>query len=387
MNYPLATSTWDGAERAAIERVMDSGRYTMGPAVADFERQFSAFVGSRYSVMVNSGSSANLVAIAALHCRKHGPLRPGDEVIVPAVSWATTYTPLCQYGLKLRFVDVDLQTLNLSLEGLRDAISDRTRLIMAVNLLGNPNDFAEICKLIGERPIDLVEDNCEALGAEFGGKQTGTFGLMGSFSFYFSHHISTMEGGMVTTDNEELYQLLLSLRSHGWTRDLPDENLVAAKSGDSFRDAFRFVVPGYNLRPLEMSGAVGTEQLKKLPGFLAARRSNARHFHARLGTSENFTVQRALGLSSHFAFSVVLNPEAGQSRSEVIALLAQHGIETRPIVAGNFTNNAVLGYMDHEPIGALPNADLIDKHGFYVGNSHLDLRSQIDTLASLLDRP
>ncbi len=258
--FTLATSSWDDKELAAINRVVASGFFSMGKEVAAFEAQFAAFMGSAYSVMVNSGSSANLLMVAAMRYHSKVNLQPGDEVIVPAVSWSTTYSPLYQYGLKLKFVDVDLQTLNFDLEALEQAIGPNTRAIMAVNLLGNPNDYAAINKMIAGRDIHLVEDNCESLGATINDKQAGTFGLAGSYSCFFSHHISTMEGGMVTTDDEELYHIMLSIRAHGWTRNLPDTNLVTGqKSKDAFEESFKFVLPGYNLRPLEMSGAIGQE--------------------------------------------------------------------------------------------------------------------------------
>ena len=163
-----------------------------------------------------------------------------------------TYAPLAQYGLKIKLVDIDIDTLNFDIEQLSAAISEKTRLIFAVNLLGNPNDFDSIHSLIADRDILLIEDNCESLGADINGKKTGCFGVMASFSSFFSHHISTMEGGVVVTDDEELYQILLCLRAHGWTRDLPDYNrLIGQKNPDPFEESFRFVLPGYNLRPLE----------------------------------------------------------------------------------------------------------------------------------------
>ena len=152
-------------------------------------------------------------------------LKIGDEVIVPAVSWSTTYFPLQQFGLKLKFVDIDLRTLNYDLNALKEAVSNNTKMIVAVNLLGNPNDFDKIKNIIEDKNIIIFEDNCESLGAEFKDKQAGTFSLLGTFSTYFSHHISTMEGGFVTTDNEELYHILLSIRAHGWTRNLPKKIL------------------------------------------------------------------------------------------------------------------------------------------------------------------
>jgi CDP-6-deoxy-D-xylo-4-hexulose-3-dehydrase len=165
--FPLATTTWDQAEYAAMQGVIESGMFTMGPKVAEFEKRFAEYQGSKYAVMVNSGSSANLVMVAALMYTRDESLKlaPGDEVIVPAVSWSTTYYPLYQYGLSIKFVDIDLNTLNYDLDALASAITDRTRAIMAVNLLGNPNDFAAIRRLIGERNIVLMEDNCESMGA------------------------------------------------------------------------------------------------------------------------------------------------------------------------------------------------------------------------------
>ena len=274
-NYPLATSTWDDKELQAIQSVIDRDIYSMNDSVAQFEQDFAKFINRKYCVMVSSGSAANLIATAALFYTKNPMLKRGDEVIVPAVSWSTTYFPLQQYGLKLKFVDIDLDTLNYDLEALESAITNNTKMIMAVNLLGNPNDFDVINSFIKDKDIFIFEDNCESMGAEYKGRQTGTFGVMGTFSTFFSHHMATMEGGFVTTDDEELYHVLLSLRAHGWTRNLPQKNHVANKSDDWFEESFRFVLPGYNVRPVEMSGAIGIEQLKKLPLFLKQRRENA----------------------------------------------------------------------------------------------------------------
>ena len=194
--YPLATSSWDQAEYDALDRVIKSNQFSMGPEVRAFEEQFARQFGSRYAVMVNSGSSANLLILAALRYTKNDKIKilEGAEIVVPAVSWSTTYFPLQQYGLKLKFVDVDLNTLNYDIEALKHAVTDETRAIMVVNLLGNPNDFDAINNIIDGREIVMIEDNCESMGATFNGRQAGTFGIAGSFSGFFSHHISTMEG-------------------------------------------------------------------------------------------------------------------------------------------------------------------------------------------------
>jgi CDP-6-deoxy-D-xylo-4-hexulose-3-dehydrase len=384
LRFPLATSSWDQAEYDAIQRVIASDRYSMGGEVAAFEAQFAAQFGCAYAVMVNSGSSANLLMTAALFYTSNAALRlrRGDEIIVPSVSWSTTYAPLGQYGLRMKFVDIDMHTLNYDLEALASAVSDRTRMIMVVNLLGNPNHFDRIRAIVGDRPIVMIEDNCESMGATFGGRQCGTHGVMGSFSAFFSHHISTMEGGVVATDDEELYHVMLSLRAHGWTRNLPKFNrLTGEKSDDPFEEAFRFVLPGYNLRPLEMSGAIGQAQLNKLPGLIAGRRANGALFQERMRNHPKFLIQDEVGESSWFGFSLVLRPGAGLDRREVVRDLSEKGFECRPIVAGNFAKNPVMGYFDHDVHGSLTNAEYIDKNGLFVGNHHYPIAEAIDELA------
>lgn len=384
--FPLATSSWDQAEQDALQRVIASGMFSMGPEVRKFEEQFAAFFGARHAVMVNSGSSANLLMTGALCFSQNDDLRlrPGDEVIVPAVSWSTTYYPLAQYGLIQKFVDVDPATLNYDLDALENAVTDQTRAIMIVNLLGNPNDFDRIRKIVGTRNIVLLEDNCEAMGAQFNGRQAGTFGAVGSFSCFFSHHISTMEGGVVVTDDEELYHVMLSMRSHGWTRHLPQTNHVTGiKSNNPFEESFKFVLPGYNLRPLEMSGALGQAQLKKLPGLIAGRRANAATFMDKLANHPLFTLQREIGESSWFGFSLLLRPEAGISRSAFVDMLTKHGFECRPIVAGNFTKNPVMRHIPHTIPGTLEGAEFIDANGLFVGNHHYPIPEAAEALASL----
>jgi CDP-6-deoxy-D-xylo-4-hexulose-3-dehydrase len=388
MNYkfPLATATWDQDELNAIQRVIASDMFTMGQEVKAFEESFAKYVGSRYAVMVNSGSSANLLMVAALFYTKNPGinLKPGDEVIVPAVSWSTTYYPLYQYGLKIKFVDIDLATLNYDLEQLRQAVTDRTRAIMVVNLLGNPNDFSVIQNIIGNRDIALIEDNCESLGAEFQDKKTGTFGVMGTFSSFFSHHISTMEGGLIVTDDEELYQILLSLRAHGWTRNLPKENLVCGtKSDDPFEESFRFVLPGYNLRPLEISGAIGIEQVKKLPKLIAERRKNGVLLQNALANHPELLIQSEIGKSSWFGFSLVLKPCSVWTRKDLLKKLIDLGFECRPIVAGNFAKNEVVKYFDSEVHGYLKNAEHVDQNGLFIGNHHYPISEAISKLEDL----
>lgn len=392
MKYQLASSSWDEKEVNAGIDVLKSGFCTMGQKVRDFEEKFAKQFGTKYAVMSNSGSSANLLAIAALMYRKNGKkLYLGDEVIVPAVSWATTYYPLHQYGLKIKFVDIDLETLNINMDSLESAITDKTKAIFAVNLLGNPCDFNRLVKICNDRDIILLEDNCESMGATFNGKECGTFGVMGTFSGFFSHHISMVEAGVTVTNDEELYHILISLRSHGWTRGLPDINFVHNKDGNVFNDLFRFVLPGYNIRPNDIFAAIGIEQLDKLPSLVKKRRDNASYFLERMNdtskTRNNIKTQFSHNKSSSswFGFSLVLVGEFKNRREDLVKLLTESDIECRPIVAGNFTKNPVISHMNCEIHDKLSNSDYIDTNGLFVGNNGVDLTKEIDFLVSTLN--
>lgn len=389
MKYALCDEPWGDEEVTAIQTVVQSNRYTMGEQVKRFEYGFADQVGAGYAVMVNSGSAANLLAIAALVYS--GSLPRGSEVIVSSVSWSTTYAPLEQYGMKVVFADIDADTLNISVQALKDCITEKTRLIFLTNLLGNPNEFDEILDLCRIHDIIMIEDNCESLGAKYRDKQTGTIGLIGTYSTFFSHHISTMEGGVVVTDDKRIYELLLSLRAHGWTRDLPIDSSIYKKKDDMFYERFNFIVPGYNCRPLEMQGAIGSEQLKKLDAMLYNRRTNARYFKEKMQSLDGLMrVQKEVGVSSWFGFSIVLEDKLAGKRHEVVAQLMAAGIETRPIVAGNFTRNKVIEYMDYRIPEPLRNADEIHVNGFFIGNHNTkDLEGidyVVDTLSYIAEK-
>ena len=384
--YPLATATWDQKEIDAMHSVIESGNFTMGEKVSLFEKEFSRYIGSQNAVMVNSGSSANLLMIAALFYTKNPKLKlkRGDEVIVPAVSWSTTYYPLYQYGLKIKFVDIDIETLNYDLVQLEAAISNKTRVVLAVNLLGNPNDFNFINSIIKAKNIILLEDNCESMGATFNDKKTGTFGVMGTFSSFYSHHISTMEGGIIVTDDEELNQILISLRSHGWTRELPEKNLICDdKSEDLLEESFRFVLPGYNVRPLELEAAVGIEQIKKLPMIITERRKNAKLFTEILNNHPKLMIQKEIGKSSWFGFSIIIRPGSSLIRKELVEKLNYLGFEIRPIVTGNFLKNEVVKFFNYKVHDNLKNAEYLDKHGLFIGNQHYSISNAFEALAKL----
>ncbi len=383
MKYKLAQSSWDSEELEALKQVINEGNFTMGKNVKEFEENFADYFGSKYAVMVNSGSSANLLGVASLFFRKSNPLTPGDEVIVPAVSWSTSYSPLQQYGLKLKFVDIDIHTLNYNIEELEKAITEKTKLILIVNLLGNPNEFSKIKQIVKERDILLFEDNCESMGAKYKNEYAGTIGEIGTFSMFYSHHICTMEGGMILTDNIELYHILVSLRAHGWTRELPKVNSLCIKEDDAFNESFKFILPGYNLRPLEMSAAVGKVQLRKLEKFIETRRNNAKVFKDLFSSLEDVIIQKEVETSSWFGFSIVLNNKL-IDRGSVLKKLGKKGIETRPIVSGNILNNPMLKYFNYEISGEIINAEKISKNGFFVGNSHLDLEKELNFFKTTL---
>lgn len=386
VRYDLTTSSWGAEELDAIRRVVDSGRFTMGENVRLFEEEFAEKFGVRHALMVSSGSAANLLAVAALSHLAIAPLARGDEVIVPAVSWATTYYPLQQYGLRLRFVDVELETINMDMSRLKYALTSRTRAVVAVSILGNPCALVALREFCDQHALYLIEDNCESMGASIDGKFAGTFGDVGTFSTFFSHHISTMEGGVLVTDDVEIDHLARSMRAHGWTRDLPRDSKVYEAGGEDFFEAYRFILPGYNVRPLELSGAVGREQLRKLDDFVEARRANARIFRALFSGDERFITQRENGRSSWFCFTIILNPKLGVDRREVLAALREAEIEHRIITGGNFLRHDVIRHFDFEAVGEMTNANLVHDRGFFVGNHPRDLRPQLERLREVLDR-
>jgi CDP-4-dehydro-6-deoxyglucose reductase, E1 len=386
MFYDLASTTWGTEELEAIRRVCQSDRYTMGEEVTRFEEAFAAKLGMTHAVMVNSGSSANLVGVAALCFKQDRPLQRGDEVIVPAISWATTYHPLQQYGLRLRFVDVDLETLNLDASQLAAALTPRTRMVVAVSILGNPAPLDTVRSFCDAHGLYCFEDNCESLGASLHGKPCGTFGDVNTFSTFYSHHISTMEGGLLVTNDTEIAHLARAIRNHGWARDLPaDSPINIGRHDDPFFEAYRFMLPGYNVRPLEICGAVGREQLKKLDAMLAARRRNAAVFVNLFENDERFIIQRENGRSSWFSFTLVLNPAIALDRGRIMDALRKADIGFRMITGGCFLRHQAIKYFDYDTVGDIVNANIAHDRGFFVGNHPRDLTAEIERLREVLD--
>ena len=383
MNYELAYSTFDENEKKAMYDVIESDMFTMGKNVKAFEQEFAKFFGKKYAVMVNSGSSANLVGLASLFYKKENPLKRGDEVIVPCVSWATTYHPLQQYGLKLKFVDIDLQTLNYDIDELKKAVTTNTKMIVTVSVLGNPNYFDEIEKICEENNIILFDDNCESMGARYNGKYTGTSGLINTYSTFFSHHISTMEGGLILTDDFEIYSLCKSLRNHGWTRDQDENSPIFEKRDDDFFEAYRFILPGYNVRPGELQGAIGLQQIKKLPAMIKQRRKNAEYFQSKFKEDKRFIIQKEVGESSWFSFTIIINPDGNIEREAVFKALKDAKIGYRIITGGNFLEHDAIKYFDYE-VTKSDNASYAHNNGFFVGNAPKDMTVEIDLLEQAL---
>ena len=386
MFYDVAGTSWGQEERDAIQRVVAADRVTMGEHVRRFEEAFAAKFGMKHAVMVNSGSSANLVAVAALFYKRERPLRRGDEVIVPAISWATTYHPLQQYGLKLRFVDVELDTLNMDVSRLEAALTPSTRMVVAVNVLGNPAPLDVIRRFCDDHGLYFFEDNCESLGASLHGRLCGTFGDVNTFSTFYSHHISTMEGGLIVTDLTEIDHLSRAIRNHGWARDVPaDSPLHDGRHPDPFFEAYRFVLPGYNVRPLEICGALGLEQLRKLDGMLEIRRRNAALFLDLFTDDDRFILQRENGRSSWFSFTMILNPSMRIDRDAVMDALRRAGIGFRMITGGCFLRHEAIRYFDYQIAGEILQANIAHDHGFFVGNHPRDLTEEITVLRRVLD--
>ena len=373
--FPLTYSTWNNEEVGAINKIIKSGQLTYSKQVKKFESKFANYMQMKFGIMVNSGSSANLLSIASLFYKKNNPLKQGDEVIVPAISWATTYHPLQQFNLKLKIIDVGLDTVNIDTKKLIAAITPKTKLIIAVNILGNPCDLFEIRQICKQKGIYLMEDNCESLGAKIKNKFCGTFGIVNTYSFFYSHHISTIEGGMILTNDTEMNEILISLRSHGWTRDAINKKLLT-KNNQKFEN-YQFVLPGYNVRPTEINAAVGLVQLKKLNNFIKIRRKNFNLYQKIFKNNKIFTIQKENGKSSAFSFIFIFKKKYLNSKDKIFKKLKEYNIQYRLITGGCFIKHEVKKYFNYSVYKNLNNANYIHEHGFFLGNAAIDLKDQL----------
>lgn len=370
---PLGVPPYGSVEVCeAVDSLLDR-QTTMGPKVREFESSFARYIGVKHAIMVNSGSSANLVALSILtNPLVDSRLMPGDEVITPAVTWATTVFPIVQSGLVPVLVDVDLRSMNLLPEQVARAVTPRTRAIMPVHLLGNPCDMDGLMEIAKEHGLFVVEDACESHGAEYRGHKTGSIGDLGTFSFFFTHHITTMEGGMVVTNNDRYAELARAIRVFGWARDMPD----LATLGERHRPIdprWLFVNIGFNMRPTELQGAFGIHQLPRLERFIEVRRDNARFWDKHFAQLSDmlWTAQEAEGTRHvYFAYPLTVRPGAPFTRDDLTAFLERKGVDTRPIMAGNIDEQPAMRLVPYRRFGTLDNARYILRNAFLVGNHH-----------------
>lgn len=357
--YPTAFSHWGEEEQEAIRRVVASGFFTMGQEVAAFEKEFAAWHDRKHGIMVNSGSSANLVAVAALFCIDP-TLQRGDGAAVPAVAWSTTYAPLVQHGFTLHLIDCD-DTWNAG-----PCKKVTPGLFVACSILGNPANLERIYQEAEAAQAWLIEDNCESLGAvtELGSK-TGTFGIASTFSFFYSHQISAIEGGMILTDDDEFASVCRQLRAHGWTRDV--------ERPATFNDEYNFTVFGYNVRPVEIHAAIAREQLKKLPEFIEARRRNMYMFREMTGNLLGIEHQHIRGQASPFgmAFRVM----DSQTRLRLVNALRSEDIDCRLPTGGSFGMHR---YGERWSNQVTMQADLMHHTGLFIGNAPYDISHLIE---------
>lgn len=335
--------------------------------------------------MVNSGSSADLLIAFALTNPRSGLLKRGDEILVPSVTWPTQIWSAMMAGLKVRFVDTNPRTLNVDLDDLRNKIGPNTRAISLVHLMGNPNPMDDVLALCKEHDLLLVEDCCEALGARYRGRNVGTFGEAAAFSFFFSHHITTMEGGMITTQSQSLSDLFRLFRAHGWARNA---KYTAPRADPGIDPRYVFINWGFNVRPTELQAGFGIEQLKRLPQFNASRAANADHFAENL--RRHSKLMRLMEVEpnvecSWFALPVILDERCPFTRQQLCAYLESEGVETRPIVAGNLARQPVCDIFPELREADLPGADAVHDRGFYLGLYPVDSAPQIDRLAGVID--
>ncbi len=344
--YPLISNTFDSTEIVEMNKFLISGaQLTMGSKVEKFESEFAKYIGSNYAIMVNSGSSANLLAIAAIsNFMFDGHLNIGDEVLVPTLCWSTTVWPLLQFGLKPVFIDIKKETMNINEELIEKYITDKTKAIMLVHVMGNCCDMENLMKITQKYNLFLIEDTCESLGSSFNNNKLGSFGNFGTFSFYYSHHITTIEGDMVTTNTKKNYDLLRCLRAHGWTRYHDDDEQQKYNTLYSDIDSrYMFVNMGFNFRPMEMQAVMGSIQLTKLDHKNINRIYNYENIKNKILNhplnTNIITIPTKLDKSyiAWFGFCFYINKNLMHKRKDYIQYLEQNLIENRPIITGNFT--------------------------------------------------
>ncbi|HEY1366664.1 MAG TPA: DegT/DnrJ/EryC1/StrS family aminotransferase [Gaiellaceae bacterium] len=379
--YALAAPPFAAEEVLAVLRAMLHGRLTMGAAVGMFERDFADAFGLPEAVMLNSGSSANLLAVALLMAEQvEGHLERGDEVIVPALTWPTTVAPLVQLGLVPVFVDVDPTTLAITPEGVQAAMSPRVRAVVPVHMLGNAADVVALRALADDAGAWMLEDACQALGTEVAGRSVGSFGDLASFSFYLSHHISTIEGGMLVVNRPELVDVARSMRAHGWIRDMDHREAVVREHPD-IDPRFLFATLGFNLRPTDLQGLLGSVQLRKLQVFNRERQERAVRVAAELPlVTDDLTFLGDPMSAGGSWFGIPLLARTAELRRGLVDHLEAHGIETRPVAGGNLTLQPAFRNVPQRRADDLAVATDIARRALVVGNHSRLTPADVDRL-------
>jgi CDP-6-deoxy-D-xylo-4-hexulose-3-dehydrase len=387
MKIPLNASTFGEEEISAAIDVLRSGFVTFGERCLSFEAMFADYIGSKHAIFVNSGSSANLLAFFALvnsECPTsvNGAMKlePGQEVIVPAVTWSTSVWPIVQAGLIPVLVDSDPESLQMSVASVENAFSKNTGAICPVHVLGNSAPLTELLGSAKREKIWVIEDTCESLGTRFNDQFVGTFGDVGTYSFFFSHHITTIEGGMIVTNNDEMAELFRCLRAHGWTRHLKNKAAVEAKHAD-IDPRFLFINTGFNVRPTEINAAFGMKQLGKLEGFNQRRVEIANFWiedlwlHAK--NKAVVPMRTTPGASSTwFGFPVLC--ESKDLRDRLQRHLEKSGIETRPVIAGNLARQPAFKNIKHRVVGDLLGANAVMDRGLFWGSHPLMTQQEVE---------
>ena len=367
VKYPLIGDAFLTIDILKGIEVLLSGQLTMSEITKEFEYEFAKYIGAKYALMVNSGSSANLIsAFALVNPRKKNFLKKGDEFLIPILCWSTSLWPLFQAGLKPKFVDVNVNNFNMDMEKFYKKLTNKIKAIMAVHVLGNSSRIDEIAKIAKSRNIFLIEDTCESLGAKYNEKYLGTFGDFGTYSFYYSHQITSGEGGMVVCNSKADYELIYSMRSHGWARKLKNN-----KNKDT---NFSFINSGFNLRPLDISAAIGLNQFKRLNLMIKTRIKNREKVINRLINSPLWNKQFSfLEITknvkpSFFGLPMLINKKFLSRKKQFFNFLKKKGIETRIIIGGNFVNQtSVKIYNLNSENESFPKAQEIEDRGFFIG--------------------
>lgn len=368
---PLSQPTYGSEESyEAIDSILSTW-VTLGKKVKRFETDYARYIGLRHGIMTTSGSTANHLALAVLcNPQTDNPLVAGDEVITPALTFATTVYPIVDFGLTPVLVDVDRNTLNLDLNQVEHAITAKTKAIMPVHLLGNPCAIKGIMEIAARHKLKVIEDVCDSSGAEIGGKKAGSFGDIATFSFYFTHIMTTIEGGMLTTNNPQYEQLANALRSFGWARGLANEDAIA-KDYPHIDSRFLFLHRGFNFKPTEVQAAFGIHQLKRLDGFIQHRRHNASYWTERFRKYDDYfsvLTEQPNTRSAWYGYPILVRPNAPFTRHEFRTFLNNKGVHTRPILSGNIAQQPVNQQLNCILGSPLTTAEEVQQHGFFFGN-------------------